>query len=398
MTARCRETGLQPGVGTDVRSEPMNTYKTPVPVPYSPQVETPAADEAQVIAELNETLLGMSKTMAEHTGKGLRSVHAKSFGLLRGTFEVLPGLPPALAQGLFAAPAQYDLIARFSTPPAEELDDRVSLPRGMSLKVIGVPGERLPGSEADSTQDFLMVDGPVFNAPDAKHFLGSLKMLASTTDKAEGGKRAMSVLLRGAGTVLGAVGIESPTITSMGGHKQTEPLGETFYTQVPMRFGSYIAKLSAVPVGASLTALKDKPLPDELADDPDGLRGSINAFFASNDDAEWELRVQLNTDLEKMPIEDASVEWPEDLSPYVAVARIRIPRQTGWSEERSAAVDDGLSFSPWHGLAAHQPLGGVMRARKAVYPPSVAFRGSVTGCPMHEPASARQVLADSTAG
>ena len=376
----------------------MNTYNTPTPVPYSPQVETPSEDEAQVIAELKETLLGMARTMAEHTGKGLRSVHAKSFGLLRGTIEVLPGLPPALAQGMFATAARYDLIARFSTPPAEELDDRVSLPRGMSLKVIGVQGDRLPGSESDTTQDFLMVDGPAFNAPDAKHFLSSLKLLASTTDKAEGGKRAMSVLLRGTGAVLGAVGIESPKIISMGGHKQTEPLGETFYTQVPLRFGSYIAKLSAVPVAPSLVALKDKPLPDDLADDPDGLRGAVNGFFASNDDAEWELRVQLNTDLEKMPIEDASVVWPEELSPYVAVARIRIPRQTGWSEERSAAVDDGLAFSPWHGLAAHQPLGNVMRARKAVYPPSAAFRGSVTGCPMHEPANARQVLADSTAG
>jgi hypothetical protein len=107
---------------------------------------------------------------------------------------------------------------------------------------------------------------------------------------------------------------------------------------------------------------------------------------------EWELRVQLNTDLEKMPIEDASVEWPEDLSPYVVVARVRIGSQTGWSEERSQVVDDGLSFDPWHGLEAHRPLGGVMRARKAVYPASAAFRSAANGCPIHEPASARQVI------
>jgi len=376
----------------------MNTNNTPTPVPYSPKVEQISDDEAQVIADLRETLMSMSKTMAEHTGKGLRSVHAKSFGLLRGTLEVLPGLPPTLAQGLFASPGQYDLVARFSTPPAEELDDRVSLPRGLSLKIMGVPGERLPGSEGDTTQDFLMVDGPVFNAPDAKHFLSSLKMLAATTDKAEGGKRALSVLLRGTGAALGAVGIESPKIVSMGGHKQTEPLGETFFTQVPMRYGNYIAKLSAAPVSASLLAMKDKPLPDELADDPDGLRGAVNAFFNAHDDAEWELRAQLNTDLEKMPIEDASVEWPQDQSPYVTVARIRIPRQTGWSEERSKAIDDGLAFSPWHGIAAHQPLGGVMRARRGVYPSSAAFRGSVTGCPMHEPSGSRQVLPEVAGG
>ncbi|QHI98975.1 catalase [Xylophilus rhododendri] len=370
----------------------MNTNNTPTPIPYSPAVEEPQADEAETIAELRETLLGMSKTMAEHTGHGLRSVHAKSFGLLRGTLEVLGGLPPTLAQGLFATPKAYDVIARFSTPPAEQLDDRVSLPRGVSLKVLGVDGERLPGSEGDSTQDFLMVDGPVFNAPDAKHFLRSLKLLASTTDKAEGGKRIMSVLLRGAEKVLEAVGGESPTLVSMGGHAQTHPLGETFFTQVPLRFGDYVAKLSLVPVSPALAALKDKPLEDALADDPDGLRGAVNGFFAGNDGAEWELRAQLNTDLEKMPIEDASVEWPEEQSPYVAVARLRIGRQPGWNEERSRAIDDGLAFNPWHGLAAHRPLGGVMRARKAVYPDSAAFRGKVNGCPMHEPASAQQVV------
>ncbi|WPB58410.1 catalase family protein [Xylophilus sp. GOD-11R] len=364
---------------------------TPAPVRYSPDVETIADDEAEVISELRETLLKMSKTMLEDTGHGMRSVHAKSFALLRGTLEVLPGLPATLAQGIFAQPGRHDLIARMSTPPAEELDDRVSLPRGISLKILGVQGERLPGSENDTTQDFLMVDGPVFNAPDAKHFLSSLKALAATTDKAEGGKRALSVLLRGTAAALGAVGIQSPKLVSMGGHKQTHPMGETFYTQVPMRFGDYIAKLSLVPVSPSLTAVKDQPLTDEQADDPNGLRLAANEFFSSNA-GEWELRVQLNTDLEKMPIEDASVQWPEDESPYVAVARVRIASQTGWSEERAKAVDDGLSFSPWHGVQAHRPLGGVMRARKEVYPSSAAFRGHANGCPMHEPARAQEVL------
>ncbi|MDM0022870.1 catalase family protein [Variovorax saccharolyticus] len=374
----------------------MNTVTTPTPVRYHPDVETPSDDEPEVFAELRETLLEMSRTMLAHTGHGLRSVHAKSFALLHGTLEVLPGLPATLAQGLFAAPACYDLIARLSTPPAEELDDRVSLPRGIALKIIGVEGARLAGTEDDRTQDFLMVDGPVFNAPDTKHFLRSLKQLAATTDKAEGGKRALSVILRGAATALGAVGIESPTLVALGGHKQTHPLGATFFTQAPQRYGDYIAKLCLVPVSPSLTSLRDKPLSDDLADDPEGLRQSSNDFFASGA-GEWELRVQLNTDLERMPIEDASVPWPEDLSPYVAVARVRIGSQTGWSEERSKAVDDGLSFNPWHGLDAHRPLGDVMRARKAVYPASAAFRSAANGCPLHEPESAQQAFGSQSA-
>ena len=368
----------------------MNTTTIPIPVPYSAAVEVVAEDETETIAELKETLLKISKTMQEHTGHGMRSVHAKSFSLLRGTLEVLPNLPANFAQGVFAVPKTYDIVARMSTPPAEELDDRVSLPRGMALKIVGVEGERLPGSENDTTQDFLMVDGPAFNAPDAKHFLSSLKQLAATTDKAEGAKHALSIVLRGVTTALGAVGIESPKLVSMGGHKQTHPMGETFFTQVPHRYGTFIAKLSLAPVSPSLTSLTDQPLPDEMASDPNGLRRASNEFFAASE-GEWELRVQLNTDLKAMPIEDATVEWPEAQSPYVAVARVRIGKQTAWSEERSRAVDDGMSFNPWHGIEAHRPLGGVMRARREVYPPSVAFRSAANGCPILEPNQKAQI-------
>ena len=53
-----------------------------------------------------------------------------------------------------------------------------------------------------------------------------------------------------------------------------------------------------------------------------------------------------------------------------------------------AAIDEGLAFSPWHGLAAHRPLGSVMRARNTTYTNSAEFRGKHNGCPMHEPKAA----------
>jgi hypothetical protein len=86
-----------------------------------------------------------------------------------------------------------------------------------------------------------------------------------------------------------------------------------------------------------------------------------------------------------MPIEDASVVWPEDESPYVAVARITAPAQNAWSNEGITAIDDGMAFSPWHGLAAHRPLGSIMRARKTTYASSANFRATHNGCPIHEP-------------
>ncbi|WP_313331237.1 hypothetical protein [Comamonas sp.] len=129
---------------------------------FSDDIEQLQPDKTQTIADLREVLLDMSRTMHEHTGKPMRSVHAKSFGLLCGSIEVLPDLPSELAQGLFVRPGHYEVLGRFSTPPAEELDDRVSLPRAFSLKVLDVPGARLEGSEGDTTQDFLMVNSPTF--------------------------------------------------------------------------------------------------------------------------------------------------------------------------------------------------------------------------------------------
>jgi hypothetical protein len=98
-----------------------------------------------------------------------------------------------------------------------------------------------------------------------------------------------------------------------------------------------------------------------------------------------ELRAQLCTDLSSMPVEDASVRWPEDQSPYVTVARISAPAQDAWSDEKIKRIDDGMSFSPWHGIAAHQPLGSIMRARRLTYEESVRFRSQRNYCPVREP-------------
>jgi hypothetical protein len=95
---------------------------------------------------------------------------------------------------------------------------------------------------------------------------------------------------------------------------------------------------------------------------PNGLREAVTEFFRRNG-AEWELRVQLCTDLKAMPVEDASVRWPEERSPYVPVARITALSQVAWGEARSAIVDDWLAFNPLHRLTAHRPIGSIMRAR-----------------------------------
>lgn len=247
----------------------------------------------------------------------------------------------------------------------------------MAIKVLGVAGERVEGSEGDSTQDFLFVDGPVFAAPDAQGILKSLKLLAGTTDQAPNVKCVLSSVLQGAEKALEAVGGKSSSLIAMGGHPETHPLGATFFSQVP--------------ISPDLRGLKGVPID---IDEAGGTRKAVADFFSQHTGApaQWELRVQLCSDLDTMPVEDASVEWPEKQSPFIAVARVTLGAQPGWNDALSREIDDGLAFNPWHALAAHRPLGNVMRARRVAYAASASFRGKRNGCPLHEPKAPSEAI------
>lgn len=350
------------------------------PVRYSPDVETIEPDEGETIRGLEEQFKLILDTTSEDYGHAVRSVHAKGHGLAKGRLTVREGLPNELAQGLFAVPGEHEAILRFSTNAGDILDDSITLPRGLAIKILDVTGERLPGADG-ATQDFVLVNGPAFAAPDPKKFLANLKLLAKTTDKAEGAKKALSAFFRTAETALEAVGGKSALFQTLGGAKPFHPLGQTYFSQTPFRYGDHIAKFQLVPV----SGIKD--FAEELVDAhgrPDAIREDMNRLLAEQGGV-WELRVQLNTDLEKMPIEDASVVWDEKASPFHTVATLTVPPQTAWEHPVSEATEDALSFSPWHGLAAHQPLGGVNRARKDPYKFSADYRGRFNGCPIHEP-------------
>lgn len=354
------------------------------PVAYSPDVETVQPDEAETTRKIVEQMTYIIDRTHEAGGHAVRSVHAKSHAILNGTLIVHEGLPPELAQGIFAAPRSYDALVRISTIPGDVLRDSVSVPRGIAVKLFGVEGERLPGTEDETTQDFLMASSPVFSAPDTKAFLRSLRPVALTTERAEWAKVALSTILRPIERAIEAVGFRGSALAALGGYQPTNPLGETYYTQVPLRYGDYIAKFRLVPASDSFKALEDDRID---LDDPDAIRAAVIDSLAAQGGS-WTLEVQLCRDLERMPIEDASVEWTEEDSPFQPVATLTVLAQQAWSDERSAIVDESIAFRPWHGVEAHRPLGNIMRARRHVYPITAGHRSALTGCPIHEPKTA----------
>ena len=351
------------------------------PVPYDDGVETPIDNEDQVHRDLIETMRSITETTSKDYGHAVRSVHAKAHGILSGELEIDDALAPELAQGLFADAGRHRVLMRFSTNPGDLLDDSVSAPRGLALKILDVEGERLPDSAGETTQNLILVNAPVFAAPDAKAFLGSLKQLAATTDKAEWAKKLLSATLRGVENAIEAVGGKSAMISTMGGAPITHPLGDSYYSQVPFRYGDHIAKFALVPVSPNLTQLTGDRV--NTTDRPDALREVIRETIIEQGGT-WELRVQLNTDLNKMPVEDASVEWDQQASPYRTVARITVEPQLSLGTDLAGVVDEETFFSPWHGLAAHRPLGSVNRSRRQAYEMSAEFRAKFNGCPMHD--------------
>ena len=89
-------------------------------------------------------------------------------------------------------------------------------------------------------------------------------------------------------------------------------------------------------------------------------------------DVEFDITLQLQTDPHRMPIENNAVYWPPRLSPRVPVAVLHIPKQTFDSPEQLdfARV---LTYNPWHSVPEHRPLGNQSRARKRMYYGSRAY-------------------------
>ncbi len=358
-------------------------------VPYSPSVEVIPDDEAETIDKIIQSMHRLSDRTQEQNRHAIRVSHAKSHGVAVGELVVSEALPPELRQGLFAKPGTYPVVVRLANVPGEIESDAVSTQRGLAVKIFGVEGEMLPGHAGEVTQDWVLDTGDRFAAPTAKAFLGIHSGLEHAPQVAEGVKEAVSKVSRATNVALHAIGVDSANMDFFG-HPKIHPLAEAYFTQAAIRYGDYIAKLAVVPVSAAQRTLADQKL--DTANDPDALKTATVDYLRQND-AVFEVRVQLCRDLDAMPVENANKEWKEDESPYRTVATLTLPRQDAYTETRRKYVDDELSFCVSHSLVAHRPLGSIMRARLQAYPVMSRHRRMANGGLLEEPRSIENVPA-----
>jgi len=140
---------------------------------------------------------------------------------------------------------------------------------------------------------------------------------------------------------------------------QANPLEVQYYSNVPFLLGEGQAvQYSLKPRSPARTRIPARPAENYLRD------AMVRTLAAGQ--WEFDFMVQVQTDSFLMPIEDATVKWPEQLSPYVPAARLRLPAQKFTSDEQLAFADV-LRYNPWHSLPEHRPLGNSNRARRQMY-------------------------------
>jgi hypothetical protein len=154
------------------------------------------------------------------------------------------------------------------------------------------------------------------------------------------------------------------------------PLQVRYWSQTPYKLGPHAIKFSARPISRTTNARPEKTGPNYLRE--------VMVKQVGREDVYFDFLVQVQTDPVKMPVEDSVVEWQESDSPFQRVALIRIPKQDISSPDNLKAAEN-LSFTPWHALPEHRPLGSINRARRVVYEVISEYRHRMNKVPHREP-------------
>jgi hypothetical protein len=302
-------------------------------------------------------------------GNARRDAHPKAHGCVAATFHVNEALPNSLAKGVFVPGKTYQAWIRFSNGSQDPgRADIKGDARGMAIKVMGAPGEKLLESERNATtQDFIMINHPVFFANDPQRYLS---LFEKTSSDSFINKLTIPLSLGFKGTVIAFETTRS---------KISNPVNARYWSMVPYQLGigpdRRAIKYSARPCMAATERIPDSPGHDYLRD---ALRTTLQ-----KGDACMELLLQPRTS-GSMNVEDSMTEWEEAQAPFYKVATVVIPQQDFDTTERNQFCEN-LSFSPWHSLPEHRPLGVTNRLRKVIYDRISRLRHEMNSAVRQEP-------------
>jgi hypothetical protein len=330
--------------------------------------ETVPPGEAEAAAQVAALIEATVAKDHKETGSAHRDAHAKAHGCVRATFTVDAKLPADLRQGLFQEGRAYRSWIRYSNGAGRAGSDAKGDGRGMAIKLLGVPGPKL--ADEKSTQDFLLINGPVFFVRDAADYVAFSKAAAAG--------KPFSFFLPGFNPCRWRLH-ELRVALALLRKRTDDPLAIRYWSLTPYLLGETgPVKYSARPCAAAAAGKPNKK-------NPDFLRAAMSARL-KDEGACFEFLVQTRTDPARMPVEDPTVEWSEKASPFRKIATIEIPAQRFETPEQMAFCEN-LSMNPWHAAPEHRPLGGINRVRKVVYEAISKLRHELNGAERAEPSA-----------
>ena len=309
-------------------------------------------EEDQIIQEMIDEMKEQMERMYEEKIMK-RQVHTKMHGCVKAIFKVEPNLDEDLRVGVFKEPKTYHCWVRFSNSQTEPAKDKKKDIRGIGIKLMGVPGEKiLTEKRHETTHDFLMMSSETFFSKNIQEFRATLR---SSVQRSKLPFILYMLNPKNWGLIKRLFGSFI---------KCDNPLAIPYWSTQPYRFGT--------PDRAVKYYLKPSPenvIVNENLKEYNYLR--INMAQTLNDHAiEFDFYVQFQTNAEEMPIEDPTVAWDSE---FIKMGTLIIPAQ---EFDRNQQMRDGenLSFNSWHALPEHRPLGSFNRARKRAYTAMSAFR------------------------
>jgi hypothetical protein len=316
--------------------------------------------------------------------------------------EILADLPREYAQGIYAKPDRHEAMIRFSNgQPHINADGILGAVCGIGLKIFGIQGRKLLEDEPDSnTFDYAMINFPIFFANTVEHYIFVLKVgeeasaAPPPTELPQEHRARIGRFLHEFITGMGTLEPENWAWEELAAIAQfaqipfVNLLLSSYHTMGAVRHGDYVAKLRVAPVKECADRVVRRALDVHSAQQV--FRPALVAELKERP-FEFDIQVQLCTNLYQMPVEDLTVRWPEALSPFVTVAKLRLPKQDIGGDDNLALMD-ATSMSPWRVTEEHRPLGNLMRSRKEVYRLSSTLRHQLNHQERKEPESLAAVF------
>jgi len=303
----------------------------------------------QLVAELSQSIAAVTLAEAENNIIP-RFNQSKTVACVNAEFTVHDDIPEELKQGIFSQPISYPAKLRFAN--ATNRDDSKKDVRGLSIRLSNVEGEVLWGEPG--LQDFLLNSYPALFVATPEDFLAFAR--ARQEDK------KLLFFVNPLDPHLKSLWIAFKSLK-----KHLSPLDIRYWSTVPFRLGNQVVKYSVIPCS-------DYHTTQAVEAGENQLRAALKAHLQQGP-ACFHFAVQKQTDPDSMPIDDASVIWDEEASPFITVATIKIENQD-FDNPESLATCERSSFNPWQSLAAHEPLGRMNQVRRLVYANAAQVRNN----------------------